>query len=309
VRLGRAVEKEHRERGRLGMIVTKRQEGLHLVKQYDHGTLAGDFTRHWGNERFDRPEPFESCRLASSMHDEGWRTYDDEPAMNRSEERPAHFLEVPLAESVVFYKAGIDKIYTLDEYAGLMAGMHWTGLYRGRWGVQGSPAAPGEPLSELDRLKDETVVQEETRWISVKHRTLAASDIRSEFETRLWHNYELLQAWDFLSLFVCLTPLTKTGSGADPVPVGQTLASVSQSPGPRLVPRVPFGAGRGRTDLVLLVVDEGVVRVDPWPFRERSFSISVPLAVIPDRRYSSLDDVAAALGSARPHSITCEFRA
>ncbi len=31
---------------------------------------------------------------------------------------------------------GVDRVFGVDPYAGLLVSMHWTGLYRARWGMQ-----------------------------------------------------------------------------------------------------------------------------------------------------------------------------
>jgi hypothetical protein len=290
------------------MIVSRRKEGLLLVKQYDHGTLTGDFAARWGNDRFDRPGPYDSCHLAAAMHDEGWRAWDDKPALNPAAHRPAHFLEVPLHDSVIFYKGGVDAVYARDEYAGLLVGMHWGGLYRGRWGLQGSPAAPPAPGSELDQLKADTIAKEEARWVAAKHRLLGPDDIRSEFEGRLWHNYELLQVYDLLSLFMCMTPLDVPSAGGETKTVGQTLAAVTPPPGSRSIPKAPTSLAGARADLVLEVLGEGIATVDPWPFDRATFSLAVPAVLLPEGEYASVADVRAAMLPETRLEIACEFR-
>jgi len=45
---------------------------LILALQIDHSRVAGYFAAHWGNQKFDRPEPYSSVVLAATEHDIGW---------------------------------------------------------------------------------------------------------------------------------------------------------------------------------------------------------------------------------------------
>ncbi len=38
------------------MLVTRRQRGLYLVTHPEHGRIAGELGRRWGNDRFQRPD-------------------------------------------------------------------------------------------------------------------------------------------------------------------------------------------------------------------------------------------------------------
>ena len=51
------------------MIVQEQDDQLILIRQTDHAVLSGFFAREWGNELFQRPEPFESVRLAAGEHE------------------------------------------------------------------------------------------------------------------------------------------------------------------------------------------------------------------------------------------------
>jgi hypothetical protein len=276
------------------MLITRRGPNLYLVKQVDHGELAGEIAQAWGNDLFDRPGHRESSCIAATKHDEGWRSFDDRPAMNVKEGRPLQFLEIAMEDHIPLERSGVDAVTAIDEYAGLLVGMHWSGLYRGRWGVE--PTSAG--LIQVDRtpiqkLQDAAVAEEESRRISLKDRLWGGRGLRSGFETELWHNYDLLQAWDLLSLFVCVSVLEHASPESEPVHLSSTLRSLDQQAGRRVIPNVPTKVGRQSVDLVLSMVEPGIVSVDPYPFTDPRIALSVPVAVIPDRTYSSLeiDDV------------------
>lgn len=286
------------------MLITRRGGELFMVRQVDHGELAGEIARAWGNERFDPPAHPESACLAAARHDEGWRSWDDRPAMNEKEARPLHFLEIAMQDHIPLYRSGVEAIAALDPYAGILVGMHWTGLYRGRWGLQPNPAGLlRADRTPIQQLQDAAVAQEESRWIETKDALWSGDRSRSAFEAELWQNYDRLQAWDVFSLFICMSVLDSAGLDSEPVLLTSTLGSLDQKAGNRLVPRVPSGLGRHPQDIVLRVIEPGVVSVDPYPFREPRVSFSVRARVIPDRAYS-----AAEIGQVMRTAGTAEVR-
>src|SRR5215212_1029817 len=235
------------------MLITRRHDGLYLVDQNEHGRLAGEIAGRWGNDRFATPARRESAVRAAAMHDEGWREADEEPLFNADAGRPLQFLEIDAADHVPLYARGVERVYELDPYAGLLVSMHWTGLYRSRWGMQdGRIEFAGEPA------RDEAVEEQERRWIEVK-RALTRDARRSDLEISLWHTYDLLQTWDLLALYVPIVDLRPADAGVAPLPVPATLKSLEQEPGPRTVDSVPTQPGGERAQLTLTAVEPGVV--------------------------------------------------
>jgi hypothetical protein len=281
------------------MVITKRGERLCLVAQRDHAVLAGALAERWGNGDFARPEPRHSVLLAAARHDDGWREYDERPAHNEELGRPYHFLEVPLPESIAFYGTGVDAVYRDDLYAGVLVGMHWAGLYSARWGVQAGPAL-------ADPAAIEVVEAQERRWTAAARELWAHDGLRSAFEARLWHNYELLQALDLLSLCLCTVDSgVPTDRAAPPVPVPATLRPIEQPPGARLIPEVPGTIGGAHRDLVVTVAEPGLVEVDPYPFADASLDLELPAKLIADRRYASAEEVAEAVRDAPVTVLSC----
>lgn len=290
------------------MLITRRGNQLCLVKQVDHGELAGNIAQVWGGGPFEAPSPFDSAYLAAARHDEGWRLWDERPAFNEQEGRPLHFLEIAMSDHVPLYKAGVEAVTELDPYAGLLVGMHWSGLYRGRWGLQSNV----EDLLQADRtpvqkLQDQAVADEEARWISLKTRLWHGSGPRAALEMRLWHNYGLLQAWDLLSLFVCVAPLDTPGATSEVVLLSSTLRPIDHQPGRRRIPAVPTRIGQPAVDLDLTVIEPGVVAIEPYPFKAPAVTFTVEASAIPDRRYSS-DEMPGVMKKAQRLTIACEMR-
>jgi hypothetical protein len=283
------------------MLISRRQGELCLVEQVEHASLCGDLVTHWGNERFASPDPLDGARTGAAMHDEGWREPDEQPLFNSEGARPLHFLEIEMKDHIPLYARGVDRAFEADSYGGLLVSMHWTGLYRSRWGMQG-----GRVEFADEAQQDESVAREERRWIDVK-RGLLSETRRSDFEAALWHNYDLLQAWDLLSLYVCLIDLAPA-DGVAARGVHETLRSIDQEPGPRTIGSVPVAVGRERVELVLRAEQPGVVTVDPYPFDQDELNWTVKARVIPDREYADAADAAGEVRRARETSISCVMR-
>jgi hypothetical protein len=282
------------------VLISRRGGDLWLVTQPGHAVLAGVLAERWGNDRFARPEPREPVLLAASLHDAGWRGYDERPAFNEEAGRPYHFPEVPVPESVVFYGKHVDALYTRDAYAGALVGMHFAGFYAARFGVQEGPPAD-------DPVGRDVVAAQERRWVAAARDLWGYKGLRSAFEARLWHNYELLQALDFLSLFLCLVDVrVPSDRSATALPMPATLRTLDQPPGGRILPSVPTTVGGPHVDIAVAVEGPGVVALDPFPFAG-PLDVEMPARAIPDRRYASEDEAAAALRAAAPITVGCRI--
>lgn len=267
------------------MIVRKQDGQLLLIRQVDHSALAGEFTRHWGNDRFERPAPLEPIALASALHDDGWRELDEEVQYDAGRQGPLHWRDVEVARHVVFYRKGINRIAAMDPYAGVLASMHGAGIYARRYGTY--PVKMSK-LQEAERSVIETFISEQETLQSVlKRRLWNLEERRSLFERRLWTQYEWLQIWDRLSLFVCLNDLAKPAQDR----LGPTPVAVD---GPAL-------------DLVVRGTGGGVVTVAPYPFAAPAVEVSVPARLIPDRPYQSAEDLRAEVARALELSIGCRL--
>lgn len=281
------------------MLIKRRNGELVLIDQVAHAKMASEIAARWGNEKFAAPRPQDKACLAAAMHDDGWREPDSIPLFNDKEARPLHFLEIGMADHVKLYGRGVDEVFATDPYAGLLVSMHWTGLYRSRWGMQAGRVEFGD-----DVRQDEAVLAEEQRWIDVK-RELVRDQRRSDLEFSLWHNYDLLQAWDLLSLYACVCDTTPEDGPTRQV--FQTLKSIDHVPGVRTIPSVPVSIGGERVEITLSAVEPGVVAVAPYPFDVDELTVGVTARVIPDRPYDDVEDARRALTSGREETVGCRF--
>jgi hypothetical protein len=151
------------------------------------------------------------------------------------------------------------------------------------------------------------VAEQETRWVAALREAWGGLGRRSEFERDTWHAYEILQALDFLSLALCLLDAERPSGPEEPVAMPGTLPSVDQPTGARAIPAVPVGpGGREHVDVILRVSAGNTVTLDPYPFSEAGFEVTVPARWLDDRRYTSDQESAEAYHAAalEPMTIT-----
>lgn len=289
------------------MIVTRRPDGLALIDQNEHGRVAGALASHWGNSAFEHPTPRQPVLFATSHHDEGWRVWDARDLLNEVERRPLHFLEIDPDEHVRLYRQGVERVRMRDAYAGVLVGMHWTGLYRGRWS---SPTARGRlaRTPSDSALLDEVVSEEEQRWVAAKQAVWTAERPRAHFEATLWHNFQLLQLWDLLSLYLCVMPEEPTPSDSKPTPWGPQLASIEHAPKTVTLPRVRTSTYGPEVALQTSVSEPGTVSVRPWPFTEPAFSIEIEQTMVPDHHYRDPARLTAERGRGRTTALQWTLR-
>ena len=271
------------------MLISRRSDGLQLVAQQEHARVAGAMAAAWGNGRFSSGVAPASLVIAATRHDDGWEGLDAAPLLNEEAGRPAHFLEVPLEDTVGPYGEGVDRVYREDVRAGVLASMHRAGLWASRWGVQdGAPAE--HPVAREVVAAEDRRITEHTRELWQAH-----GGLRSAFEAALWRDYEVLQALDLLSLALCLLDTRRpTDPQAPPPLAAMTLRGLEQPPGGRIVARVPAANG-AHLDLRLDVIDAGVVRVDPFPFDDGELTLALAARRMADEPHA---DAAAAYHAA-----------
>jgi hypothetical protein len=284
------------------VLISHRQDRLALVTHPDHGRLAGALGEHWGNERFAPVMARDALLDAAAHHDHGWSELDDQPVFNADAGRPAHFLEVPLSDTVGPYARGVDRVYARSALAGALVSMHWSGLYRTRWGL-----SDGEPVRHPAAA--EVVAEQERRWIAALREAWGGRGRRSAFEAQAWHAYEVLQALDCFSLAICLLDLEHPSGDEQAVPIGATLPHVEQPPGGRLVSRVPAADGGDAVDVRIWVSAPGEVALEPYPLSRSGVELELPVRSLEARRYGSDGEAAAAFHAAAVQTLAVRIAA
>jgi Protein of unknown function (DUF3891) len=272
------------------MLVTRRGGRLALVTQPDHAAVAGALARQWGNQQFVAPIAAHALVQAATHHDDGWLELDGRPMFNHEQQRPAHFIELPLTDTVGPYARGVESVYARDQHAGVLVSMHFSGFYTSRWGVGGG--APSD-----NPLALEVVATQEQRWMPALREAWGYRGPRSEFDAHNWYAYEILQAVDLMSLGLCLMDVEQPARD-QPIDVTGSLTAIDQPAGPRLVTGVPRAAGGPYATLQLTVTEPRGVQVEPYPFSAPRFELPIAVRELEDRRYGTPEEAADAYHAA-----------
>ena len=144
------------------MIVRKEPDSTILIAQTEHSRLVGQFAAHWGNDNFATPRPWESVARAAAFHDFGWLRYETAPHFDpETGETPPFYRAPGGTRQLDSYQWCIDGLLADDPYAGLLVGMHRTGLWRGRYGALSHPPHAIPP--KLPPAIEDFIAREEPR--------------------------------------------------------------------------------------------------------------------------------------------------
>ncbi len=250
------------------MIVQEQGDELVLIRQTDHAVLSGFLAREWGNELFQRPEPFESLRLAAAEHDNGWREWELLPQIDPKTRSPYSFMSLPTDVHIQLYQQGIERVVKSDRYAGLLVSMHASGLYdRARATIPGFSA-------KYVKSTEAELVSGFLQELKLQQLRLKV-DLRGEMATRelvqdklLENNSRRLEALDRLSLYFCM----------------------SGTPRDATIENVPVDDQGSEVDWELRRDGPNAVSLGPYPFRREPLQVSILTRRVPKRLYiDSLD--------------------
>jgi hypothetical protein len=191
------------------MIVRYESNGsIVMITQNDHAQLSGLFAAHWGNDRFEKPRPYGPLVRAAMFHDRGWIRYETGPQLNLATGKTPNYREVPndAAQLAAFEWAG-DWLGSIDPYAGLMIAKHRTGLWQGRYGAitYPPPIQRGQLAPDIQAFISRSEAKQKTAAEKLDPKELAI-------------NYNLLQVWDMMSLYICSNEVLEQDR-IEPVPV------------------------------------------------------------------------------------------
>ena len=256
------------------MIVQQHGDPIVVIRQTDHAFLSGFFAREWGNEVFERPEPFASFCLAAAEHDNGWQEWEMLPGVDPKTFAPHTFMTVPTDEHIALYQRGIERAVRADLYTGMLIVGHCMNLYdRARATMPGYSA-------KYVRSHEQHLAADFVQRLRLQQLRLKV-DLRNDpamrpftDESRIKANQQRLDALDRLSLYFCL------GEGGDitieDVPVNE----------------------QSEVDWQLREVGENRYTLDPYPFRREPLELALLERRVPKRRYMDEGDLQKVLTAA-----------
>jgi hypothetical protein len=218
------------------MIVRERPDGsLVLIAQTDHAKLSGQCAAHWGNKDFTRPQPYEAVVRAAMFHDSGWYDYEASPSVAPDTGKPLNFLQVAWGKPQRrAFEWAINWMTAIDPYSGLLVSKHRTGLQRGRYGKMTHPTA----------FNTQNLPEDNEDFLA-RNEATQAEQMRNYDEAELWTNYQLMQTFDFISLFLCNKDVVD--DYIEPVPTS-------------------YDGKSKPARLAVKTVDANRIELDPFPF-------------------------------------------
>lgn len=169
------------------MICREQDEAIVMIKQHDHGLLAGELAIWFKVQHTSEEERHNEVLWAVAQHDRGWIDLDETPFWNDAEKAPYTFIDFPVVPKLTFYKRGLDEIEAHTPYGALLCSLHFERLIK----------ISGIDYPELKIYQE----HEEQRRASI-HRALEASTPIGEDE--LYYDARLLEICDDLSLYMGL---------------------------------------------------------------------------------------------------------
>jgi Protein of unknown function (DUF3891) len=266
------------------MIFQQQGDQLLVIRQTDHALLSGYFAREWGNERFARPQLFDSFCLAAREHDNGWTEWELAPQIDPKTGLPYSFMSIPTGEHMALYARGIERVAQVDRYAGLLVNLHCARLYE-----SGHERLPGFAAryvkSDEERMVDDFVQRLRLQQLRLKVdlRMNPATKSLAE-EKALARNARLLGALDRLSLHFCL-----------------------KSAEDLKIESVPLNDD-GEVDWQLHRASDGSYSLEPFPFRKDPLSFSILARRVPKKLYGDASDFQKELGRAPFFAINFTLR-
>jgi len=257
------------------MIVQQTSDPMVVIRQTDHAILSGFFAREWGNDVFQRPEPFASFCLAAAEHDNGWQEWEMTPGVDPKSFTPYSFMSVPTDEHVLLYQRGIDRVVKSDLYAGLLVASHCTGLYD-----RAKATMPGYSAKYV-KSQEQQHANDFVQRLRLQQLRLKV-DLRNDPATKeltdeklITANIQRLAALDRLSLYFCL------GADHDTTIEG-----------------VPMNGNGEEADWELRAAGGNEFTLDPYPFRREPLEFALLARRIPRRRYMDDADLQTVLAAA-----------
>lgn len=166
------------------MLIQRRADGLRLFTQHDHAIVSGQMALNWsrgpsGGDGRLRPDLVQ----AVGLHDFAWHSVDQRPRLNSATGRPHDFLDYPVADRLVVYRAGLDALEAIHPFAAHLVSRHYC-------------AFAGMEAHEAFQSAEQT---RRARLAAMLGERLGSS---TRADGDLW----LLQFFDLLSLYLCLAP-------------------------------------------------------------------------------------------------------
>jgi hypothetical protein len=174
----------------------------------EHMDLCRQFAEAFGNDRFEKPDPYDETVYAISHHDRGWDQFDASPVLDPVSGFPTGVGGPKGPGGAETTRLSPDFNEQRHAYCGLLASMHTWGLYNERYGytdfrVRQGGASTSIPIAPEMAVETNAILDAELARQERLKQQLAADPQTSAWieEDNLFRNYKLLQFCDTLALY------------------------------------------------------------------------------------------------------------
>lgn len=254
------------------MLVRTQPNGqLLCVNQTSHALMAAQFCRHWGNQDFAKPAPYDVVINAIAQHDNGWYEWEAAPEID-AQGAPLAFIPGPAyTEKLAIWQLGIDRAAAQHPYMGLLTSRHATLLYE----------SDLQRLTGDERHATETFIAHQKRWTDQVRQQLAHDPLlhHAAAEPVLMAHTRLVQFGDSSSLQVAM-------------PWSQE----------RLFAHCPVDFVGTYTALTMHWEGQAIT-YDPWPFDVDHFTVTLHGRLLDQQTFPDNATYRAALAAAPLHTL------
>lgn len=263
-------------------------EAHFLCSMREHNAMCATFARAFGNDVFERCEPFEEMVYVVGHHDYGWDEYDANPVVDPATGLPCGVGSAPVPGGSDTGRRSADVNERHHPYCGLISSMHSWGLYNARYGFSefrvrpgGSTSIPIPPEGPGKAATEAMLAGELERQARLKAELAADPATRPWVEERhLVQNYKQLQFFDTLALYFHLRHEAERGV--------ETFVNV------------PMTAD-GDAEVTVTPKGGGVYALEPFPFAgDRLEATCSGRYFTPAAEGAAPTDIAAALAALPP---------
>jgi Protein of unknown function (DUF3891) len=226
-------------------------EAHFVITMAEHMDVCSQMARAFGNDQFERLDPYEEVLHLVENHDRGWDEYDANPGLDPETQLPYIMSRTPTLDNMKTNRVSPEVNEAHHPYCGLLSSMHSWGLYNRRYGfsqfvVRARTTTSITVKNVYQPQVDALLADELARQSRLKAKLAKDPTTRSWIdEPHLFQNYKQLQFFDTLSLYFHLYHASERGD--------ETYI------------HVPLSA-EADCNVTVKKVNERVYSLDPFPF-------------------------------------------
>ncbi len=262
-----------------------------LITQNDHAIVSGELAKHFGNERFAKPNPLEPTRTGIALHDCGWPIHDDNPTLNK-DGFPLDVFETPPHLGFAIWTESARRATEQGPYCGLLVSLHGLNLSviatAQMFDNEQFDPANRRVQFEINKFQyaqyelQDSLRKELGMRTDIPLHCGIAKESADVMEQKLVFNFQLLQAMDKLSLCMCCTK----------PPFAQV--------------ELALGGPGGKASACMVSRPEAQkLTMKPWPFDVDAIEVEIAYRAVPEGKFANEGEFREAYASSSVQRFGC----